>query len=64
MHNIVSWCVTDIFEYVIKYNNNKFTYTKVGNQLSLMSQTSVSSLKTSGESTQEIDGVARNNATT
>jgi hypothetical protein len=41
MDNTVSWCAIDIFEYVIKFDNNKITCSK-----------------STGESSQEIDGVA------
>ena len=125
--NTVSWSITDIFEYVIKYHNNTFTYSissltsslqfvppvvRTGletqwvspqersrglstinstmfaianssekslrdfvdlssiNQLELTKsiierlRSGVETLKPSGESTQKIDGVACNNATT
>ena len=56
MDNTVSWCITDIFEYVIKYHNdyNTITYSK----------DSVLSLKSTGESTQETNSVACDNVIT
>ena len=52
MDNTVSWCVTDIFEYVIKYHNNTISYSKE------------ITLKSTGESTQEVDRIACNDVTT
>jgi hypothetical protein len=67
MYNTVSWCITDIFEYVIKYHNSTTTYSKVYDvrkKLSLASRTSTLSLKPAGESTQETNGIACNDVTT
>lgn len=52
MDNTVSWCVTDIFEYVIKYHNNTISYSKD------------MTLKPTGKSTQKVDCVACNDVTT
>ena len=51
MDNTVSWCVTDIFEYVIKYHNNTISYSKD------------MTLKPTGKSTQKVDRVACNDVT-
>lgn len=54
MDNNVSWCVTDVFEYVIKYHNDTMSILfKRGDFL-----------KSTGESTQEIYRVPCNDVTT
>lgn len=52
MDNIitVSWCITDIFEYIIKYQHDSFSY-------------SISTLKPSREPTKKTDGGACNDTT-
>lgn len=55
MDNNVTWCVTDVFEYVIKYHNNTISISFKRDELIL---------KSAGESTQEIYRVPCNDVTT
>jgi hypothetical protein len=55
MDNTISWCVTDIFEYVIKFHNNT---------ISILFKRDDFCLESTGESTQEIYRVPCNDVTT